>query len=308
MAIFALAGLALSASACVPAALSEADRASEAELPASLAEAYCAEGADCCKKWFGGFDADRCRRAVTDSITSYLEQSGVKGGSYVPAEGSKLLDLVRRNVRACEPSGADQRELASAMKRIVAGRTPIGQPCTDEAECADPDRGYAACLQNGSSSMCFAVRPEGRAGDPCQMALFLDDPMFAPPRPGCVSTDPDITACDGEPDLLCQCELQTCVPKGQVGDPCAIYSECASGNLCYHGDVQATCRPAGQAGAPCVFPEECALPLICVDMTCRAPVPAGGACKLQECGRDASCKRGICVPDAVAVSITECGG
>jgi hypothetical protein len=166
---------------------------------------------------------------------------------------------------------------------LLRGKTPAGQTCSEEAECAEGSR----CVKLGGvcKGTCVAFP---QAGEPCAFGcapgLYCDgDDRCAKPK-GLHAACSQSAEC--EADLYCQ---TTCRRRGQAGEACVFdpqrLSTCEPGLACdvtpYLAGAVGTCVKPKEKGAPCRFHFACAVGLVCFDLDFTGfpdRMPAEGFC------------------------------
>lgn len=258
------------------------------------------------------------RAGMTWSLTDTLkEPTPVLGNDFgyaVAIDGDRLA------------AGAAAGDTAGNNLGAAYAFALTGQPCLDDTTCTTGlcvdgfccieacDQGCGRCDAPGSEGLCTPVGMGLPAGPECPG--FACDGGTGCPSP--CSDDLDCAPgffCDGTGD---------CLPVGDLGDPCAIDSGCASGQcadgLCCDAACDAACESCAESGSEgtCVLvtgeprsghpscpADACAEGILESDFACdgtgTACVPTVTPCEPYACGEGAclnSClSDGQCAPD-----------
>lgn len=186
------------------------------------------------------------------------------------------------------------------------GCTPLGSPCTDDAECME-----GACEDVGGARVCAAT-------------CFPDDPGFAP----C----PDGSYCEATGCAMGRC-VAGALGASPEGAECSAHGDCASGNCTMVAGAMRCgrqCFPdtgcgggliceltSGECGAcippelstrPRGFGELCTADAMCESGDCGAEGYCTAACSAHaDCPADAHCRAGACVRGAAGGEGAACG-
>jgi hypothetical protein len=286
---------------------------SEADFQKGVVAESCARIGMCCSAAMQTFDEATCEQQLQAQMFpnagggggGATGAGGAGGGASGPAvtydaeAADKCLAEIEAKPKTCAslaptgvvdgPTGGPVHYL-DPCQAVYVGTKPIGDACTDSAECAPDEKGFAYCNPatqkcekvvriikgqcgddgNGNFNVCV---PEGGDGihvvacensNFCYAILHEGDP--------CITEFTD-SKCDK--GLTCVStdgtNKGTCVGQPKAGEPC-MNGACAEGAYC----DGTNCVAQKADGADCTSGNECAAPDQCTGGKCQ--VPAGQLC------------------------------
>lgn len=258
--------------------------ASADSFRSQLASAVCAEFADCCDQEGITIMQAACAELVNSA-------SSAEDLTYdAEAAGDCLATM--RTLSSC-----DALAQPDVCKRVFQGSAALGEPCTNDVECAPVEGGTVSC---GFDDTCEAEL-RGVADDACTATCTEDAATGstscwgsgAQGEPG----EPT-TSCFTNDGLYCG-PGNTCAVLVAEGGDCSGGRQCAEGLECRSGDDARTCQPLPALGEACG--SECAEGYCPdgADAVCTAFTELGGACDPETfsdpCGPGAACgESGMC--------------
>jgi hypothetical protein len=277
--------------------------------------------------------------AYTDAACRRLFDCGLSAGDcsadyrelcpdWVFAEGSeRTIDQMFECAETWSSYPCAELRTGARPCRLPGTRAP-GESCFTPAQC---DSQVCGSALKGATSSCASCARLAEDGEDCG-----SDGVACPYPEPVGLTDPARVGMGAECEHNAQCsegldcrmgeDVLRCLPRGEVGDPCATYLECEEPLGCLAADDDrlrcAVLPPAGQpcargsVGGPQSFCE--AGRARCVDGTCEALPSSGSPCLIEAgtpshfCDIESSClfdardDLGECVPRAGAGAACRC--
>lgn len=276
------------------------DPSPEEKFVDAYAALVCPSVKTCCAESLpANFD---CNRVFSSRpLTGYDDAKGQACLAAVEAEADPCARIA---VPACSSvlGGEEESEAFPAEDGKAEG-----EACESMFDCASPAGGDADCRPavEGGEDVCI-VEYRGAEGDACSSSCTRPaggGRSCSGPLPGPPGTRHAL--CDSADNLRCDFDTLKCVPLSSAGQECLGNSDCAQGLVCaFASSAMQSDRPTCQAprapGETCATPYGSADRSVCgdgycdeTDLTCKAPVAAGGACDpsvfVNVCGANGYC-------------------
>ena len=266
------------------------------DLPGTVARELCAGVATCCAGT--SFQEGACREQWLDEFEeSFIESVHAGRIEYDGVLAAECVSKMAAQAAACDSI----EDISPECDAVFRGTLPPGSACTDTAECAPPEGGWADCDALGDGKC--AVFERAGEGEPClwtcrdgSSECWSDD---------AADDSPTLGYCERNDGLFCGDGV--CQRVGEVGARCASDDGC--GETAYCGE-DLRCAPLPADGEECSPFGFCARGLFCdlapdgSNAVCRPRLDVGEACDESRdvCAGDAYCDQGVCVVDSETIS------
>jgi len=270
---------------------------------AAVAEAICSKVIACECSWIGNHLCEY------DDIcaTSYVDCTEQVSDRYelVVALQQRTPEVVYdpNLARACvdyiNTANCNDVDYHNECLRAWPGTVPLGSDCTTSIQC----EGYRENTDIYCDGQCRLYEPyASQPGAACSGTCLFDAELE---YMWCV-TDMDATGTetcyvhDGY-----RCYAGTCVPLGELGDPCSGEYQCVSGAAC----IESVCSPPLAPGDSCWLTSgdnPCETGYYCSPGSCVPQVDLGEPCTSDDACSSKRCQYGVCaVPGSSPICIPE---
>jgi hypothetical protein len=207
-----------------------------------------------------------CESIGLDGPSEPVEQplpSPRLGSHFDPAAAKKCIEQTA--ALPCELQ-KEAHPIAPACRSVFTrGHQRIGEPCTNEFECAQPEGKITGCIEREVDHKLMRL---------CTVVIEASE------GDACMSDDPDEWI-DCPSPLICDLDQNLCTAPAKLGKPCFVnpsYGDtCEIGAVCDRADTH-TCIKPSAVGRPCQKVDECES-LACESEVCLKPLFAVPRCE-----------------------------
>jgi hypothetical protein len=296
-----------------------------ADFITAYAHAWCDAIGECCKRYLGDFQPDKCVSSAQSLMVVKAEEAitvGFDTPQFNAPQAAECLAQVRDAASQClagDPPDAFHGPCDQAFTAMAGPGETCGDTLESATKCRPPAKGRGAC----QDQRCVQIVPAA-TGDACSVAndfivgecdkaSGVDCDMSSHRCSPLAAEGASCLSLGCQPELACDGNAHTCRRKARQGESCNNIG-CEDGLYC-----DSVCQPRGIEGALCdpslVQSTECAASYFCDRGQCAPRLVEGAACsQTGDCQDGLSCSKGstcskrlalgeVCTPDTQDVCV-----
>jgi len=227
----------------------------QADFAERAVSAICGNIGGCCEKAGIGFDRAGCDAYVR----AEADRDAPSPNTVWDSEAAgRCIDFYTDIATSCLVS---EDQFDEHCDRVYRGTLPAGGECFDDFECADIGGERAICFHDGTT---VNGRCKARNSPPPEHAGLGEACHTSCSDCGHLSPDISTGVCFLDEGMVCDFNINVCVPIAGLGEPCPAYV-CVAGAYCDTLDLM--CKAKKNDGASCEYGDQCSIGS-CLDGVC----------------------------------------